>query len=370
MTTMQQLWGPDTGVPVELDGNFYGLQSWIYQGKLISTGYGGQVRAYNITTGKIIWNYNCTSIPFESPYGNNYPVNVGLIADGKIYVGTGEHSPTQPTWRGNVLQALDANTGALLWNFPCYGVSQPSGNAGNYFAAADGRLLALNGYDSMIYCFGTGPSATTVTAPNVGAPQGTPVMLTGTVTDQSPSGRLNINNGLDVALKGTPAISDADMSDWMQYLYQQRPRPENAKGVPVHLTATDPNNNFQDIGTVTSDVNGNYGIAWTPPVPGTYKVTASFAGSNAYSGSSATTYFVVGSPAAAPVVTPTPPPTATQPPTTPPSPTPIPTPVSPSPTEAVTPPTSAEPTTTYIAIAAAVIVIVAVAAALILRRRK
>jgi hypothetical protein len=198
-------------------------------------------------------------------------------------------------------------------------------------------------------------------------------MLTGTVTDQSPSGRLNINNGLDVALKGTPAISDADMSDWMQYLYQQRPRPENAKGVPVHLTAIDPNNNFQDIGTVTSDVNGNYGIAWTPPVPGTYKVTASFAGSNAYSGSSATTYFVVGSPAAAPVVTPTPPtppPTATQPPTTPPSPTPIPTPVSPSPTEAVTPPTGAEPTTTYIAIAAAVIVIVAVAAALILRRRK
>ncbi len=368
LTTMQQLWGPDTGVPVEMDANFYGLQSWFYQGKLISAGYGGQLRAYNLTTGKIIWNYNATTIPFESPYGNNYPVNVGLIADGKIYIGTGEHSPTQPTWRGNVLQAINATTGALIWNFPCYGVSQPSGNAGNYFAAADGRLLALNGYDSMIYCFGTGPSATTVTAPNIAVPQGTALMISGTVTDQSPSGRLNVNYDLDVALKGTPAISDADMSDWMQYLYNQRPMPTNAKGVPVHLTAIDPNNNFQDIGVATSDINGNYGLAWTPPVPGTYKVTATFAGSNAYSGSSATTYFVVGSPSAVPVVTPTP--TATQPPVTPASPTPIVTPVSPSPTVAPTPPASGVPTETYIAVAAAVIIIVAVAAALVLRKRK
>lgn len=368
MSTMQQVWGP--GTP-ELDGNYYGLQSWVYQGKLISTGYGGQVRAYDMKTGEILWNYNCTTIPFESPYGNNYPVNVGLIADGKIYVGTGEHSPTQPVWRGNVLQAIDADTGDLLWNFPCYGVSQPSGNAGNYFAAADGRLLALNAYDNMIYCFGTGPSATTVTAPNVGVPQGTPVMLTGTVTDQSPSGRLNVNYDLDVPLKGTPAISDADMSDWMQYLYQQRPMPTNAKGVPVHLTAIDPNNNFQDIGEVTSDINGNYGIAWTPPVPGAYMVTATFAGSRAYSGSSATTYFAVGEPTAAPaIVTPTPTPTATQPPVTPVSPTPIQTPVSPSPTQVPQPPTSDVPTETYIAIVAAVLVIVAVAAALVLRRRK
>jgi outer membrane protein assembly factor BamB len=67
-------------------------------------------------------------------------------------------------------------------------------------------------------------------------------------------------------------------------------------------------------------------------------------------------------------------PTITQPTTTPlPISTinpPIQTPISPLPSSAVVPPSSAEPTTTYIAIAVAVVVIVAVAAALVLRRRK
>jgi hypothetical protein len=67
----------------------------------------------------------------------------------------------------------------------------------------------------------------------------------------------------------------------------------NAKGVTVHLTAIDPNNNFQDIGYVTTDIYGNYATLWTPPVPGLYVVTATFEGSNSYYGSSAETAFGV-----------------------------------------------------------------------------
>jgi hypothetical protein len=372
LKTFTELWGPDTGVPVENDGNYYGMNNYVYQGMLITCGYGGQLRAYNITTGKILWTYNATTIPFESPYGNNYPIGVGLISDGKIYIGAGEHSPTEPIWRGNVLQCINAADGSLIWNFPCYGVSMSSGNAGSNFVASDGRLVALNAYDNSMYCFGIGSSATTVTAPNVAVPQGTGVMLTGTVTDQSPGGRLNVNYALDVPLKGTPCIADAFMSDWMQHLYQQRPIPANITGVPVHLTATDPNNNFQDLGYTTSDVSGNYGLSWVPPVPGTYKITATFEGSKAYGPSSSTAYLLVGPKAAvapAVVVTtaPTAVPTQTAAPTAPPTQAPT---AAPTPSPVVVPPANASPTATYIAIGLAVIIIIAAAAALILRRRK
>jgi hypothetical protein len=306
LETGQQLWASER----EADGNYYGQSEYVYQGKLLSCGYGGVLLAYDIKTGKILWNYTAKTEGFESPYGN-YPMNIGVIADGKVYIGTGEHSPTQPLYRGNVLQCINVSNGALLWNFPIYGVSQPSGNAGNYFAIADGRLLALNAYDNQIYCIGKGSSATTVTASPKVSVHGSSVMIEGTVTDQTPSGRHNTNGGLDFTLKGTPAISDEDMSDWMQYLFQQRTIPANAKGVEVTLDAIDPNYNFVHIGTVTSDITGAFGYAFTPEVPGTYTILATFAGSKSYGSSFAETFINVDE---APPATPPPEPEPPMPP--------------------------------------------------------
>jgi hypothetical protein len=154
------------------------------------------------------------------------------------------------------------------------------------------------------------------------------------------------------------------MGAWMEYLYMQQPMPTNATGVKVHLTAIDPNGNYQDIGTATSNTLGNYAIPWTPPVSGLYTVTATFEGSNSYYSSKAGTSFVVSAaPSAMPVATATP--TQTAAPTS----APTQTPVSPSPSVAPQP-TSGIPTTTYIAIAAAVVIIAVVAAAVVLRRRK
>jgi hypothetical protein len=157
----------------------------------------------------------------------------------------------------------------------------------------------------------------------------------------------------------------------MGYVYMQQAFPNNAKGVKVHLTAIDPNNNFQDIGTTTTDIGGTYGLAWTPPVEGTYKVTATFDGSKSYGNSYATTQFEVVLPSAQPAVQPTSTPAQVSPTPPPVQPTqsPVQTP-SPSPTEAVIPPAAAEPTMTYIAIGAAVIIIIAAVAALVLRKRK
>jgi hypothetical protein len=80
----------------------------------------------------------------------------------------------------------------------------------------------------------------------------------------------------------------------MDYLFHQRPVPSNAKGVEVTLDAIDPNNNYINIGTVTSDSSGNYGCLWKPEVPGTYHIIATFAGSAAYGPSYSETYMSVG----------------------------------------------------------------------------
>jgi hypothetical protein len=122
----------------------------------------------------------------------------------------------------------------------------------------------------------------------MGAPLGTSVLITGSVTDQS-SGE----TCLGIPAAGTPAISDEDMTSWMEYMYMQQEKPTDAKGVTVKLTSIDPNGNYQDLGEVTTDIWGNFGKSWIPPVPGEYVIMAEFEGSASYGSSAASTYIVV-----------------------------------------------------------------------------
>ena len=177
---------------------------------------------------------------------------------------------------------------------------------------------------------------------------GASVLIKGTVTDQSPGMTCK---GIPAA--GTPAISDNSMTAWMEYLYMQQSKPTDATGVEVHLTAVDPNGNFQDIGTTTSNTLGNFAFEWTPPVPGLYSVTAAFEGSEAYFASEAGTSFIVSeSSSYSPALT-----TTSQS-------------VLPAIDQAPQPATSANVTTTYVAIGAAVVIVIAAAAALVLTKRK
>jgi len=108
---------------------------------------------------------------------------------------------------------------------------------------------------------------------------------------------------------GVPCISDADQGHFMAAVYEQQPVPTDMTGVPVTLTAIDPNGNVVTLGTTTSDASGTWSLTWTPPsVPGNYAITATFAGSGAYYGSSAETHVYVGS-------APTPAPPTASPPT-------------------------------------------------------
>jgi hypothetical protein len=224
-------------------------------------------------------------VGFESPFGN-YPITISAIADGKIYLTNGEHSPTQPQWRG-FLRCVNASNGAELWR-----ILNRCGEENTFqTVAADGYVLSLNAFDSQIYCYGKGPSAITTTVQNDVIAKGNSVLIKGMVTDQCAGAKKIAEKQGFTA--GVPAVSDADQQGWMEFLYMQQAKPTDATGVLVHLTGIDPNGNFQDIGTTVSDEFGNYVIDWTPPVPGTYTVKATFEGSASYYGSAASTSFVV-----------------------------------------------------------------------------
>jgi hypothetical protein len=286
LDTMQLLWTSAN----ESAWNFYGMSDNIYQGKLITWGYGGELLAYNITTGQVLWNYTSKPVGLESWYGNT-PISGAVIADGKIYIYSTEHSPSQPYRRDAMIKCVDTTTGQEIWNVTHWAITA---------AISDGYLVALNYYDNSVYCYGRGPSATTVTAGPKVSVLGDKVLIEGTVTDQSPGGRQDESGVVVKPLKDSPAISDEYMGKWMEYWYAQRPMPEDAKGVNVTLSIIDPNNNSFDLGTTTSDLTGQFAYAFTPEVPGTYQVIAKFAGTGSYGPSFAHTFLTVDEGAATP----------------------------------------------------------------------
>jgi hypothetical protein len=300
----------DTGAMIwesdpEPQMNYYSMYSNYYKGMLLSPSWGGVILAYNITTGDIIWNYTAPTVGWESPYGN-YPINIFAICDDKIYTLTGEHSISQPMYRGPNLRCINATNGEEIWKILGFSANGGASLGGQYAQMGDGKVLALNYFDNQIYCFGPGPSATTVTASPSISVHGNSVMITGTVTDQTETGRRNTNDMFDFSLKGTPAISDEDMGAWMEYMFMQQGMPADATGVEVILETVDPNGNFYEIGRTTSDITGTYSLKFTPDVPGDYQIIARFEGSAAYGSSFAHTYINVED---APVPTPTPTPT-------------------------------------------------------------
>ena len=79
----------------------------------------------------------------------------------------------------------------------------------------------------------------------------------------------------------------------MLYVYKQFPKPIDASGVPVRIEAIDPNGNYQNLGTATSDMYGDFDLVFEPEVPGSYMIMATFDGSGAYYGSFAKTTLYV-----------------------------------------------------------------------------
>jgi len=263
-------------------GAFWAYSSASAYDKAYGQSYDGHIYAIDVNDGHVVWSFYSGDSHGQTPFGTWPFWNNPAIADGKVYASTTEHTPTQPRFMGYRLYCIDDNTGNEIWSI-----------AGAYAAEAiaDGMLLASNEYDSELYCFGKGPTKTTVTIKNDVVAKGNKVLITGTVTDDSPGTKKG-----EVAVRfpaGVPAVSEASMTAWMEYLHMQKPRPMDTTGVPVTLAYVDPNGKYGEIATVTSDTEG-FRVEWTPEIEGIYQVIATFDGTTSYYSSHASTAILVG----------------------------------------------------------------------------
>ena len=289
LETGRMIWGP---TPSQYYLDIYeGTQltsHLIAYDKLYACGVAGILYCYDVKTGDLLWNYTAKDPYTESMFSSNWWLGITFITDGKLYVGSGEHSANQPLPRGAPFLCLDAETGDLIWR--ANGLFRQTG-WGGLAIIGDSIMATMDTFDQRVYAVGKGPSATTVSAPDVGVALGSTIMIKGTVTDVSPG-----TTSSEITLRfpnGVPAGSDESMSDWMLYVYKQFALPASATGVEVVLSVLDSNGNFYEIGRTNSSSDGYYSLAYTPTIPGKFQVFASFEGSNAYYGSHAETSFFV-----------------------------------------------------------------------------
>ncbi len=306
VTTGTQLWttqltGADGGSTNAYD-NVGGYEAVPANGVLYLWGFGGDIWAINLQTGKIIW-YTNTEI-LSGAAGSNTPYGVwplwtftvGTVAGGMLYVPEG-HQYSPPLFRGASQLAINCTNGQPVWSITAFDVTSAP-------AISDGVMTTLNSYDEQVYAYGMGPTKTTVSAPNIGATTATPITITGSVTDISAGASQtavasNFPNGL-------PCVSDASMTQFMESVYMQQPEPHNVTGVPVTFAVIDANGNYRTIGSTTTNGLGDYSFIWKPDITGNYTVYATFAGTQSYYGSTASTGFYASSPAttSAPTATP------------------------------------------------------------------
>jgi hypothetical protein len=295
--TGKHLWGPTEG---EYYMNYYGWTElverppFIWEGKLYSSGAGGHIYCYDLTDGEILWTYLADDPYQEYLFANYWWQFFLFIADGKLYSAHLEHSAIEPMPRGAPFLCLDATTGDLIWQADGLFRSTRWGGRG---IIGDSVMVGFDTYDNRIYAVGKGPSAITIDKTMVAVGNGSTVTVQGTVMDVSPG-----TEDTEITLRfpdGVPAISDESQSKWMAYVYKQLKsvdeasvRPD-ATGVTVKIEVVNPNNEYEMLGTTTSDSYGNWAFSYCYDIPGTYMIIATFEGSGAYYGSAATSYLTV-----------------------------------------------------------------------------
>jgi hypothetical protein len=294
LSTGEKLWGPFGPTHYQNHWSYESSNSWdlIYQGKVLTGNHGGTIHALDAKTGQEIWTFTAPDPFNEYLFNNAWRLRISLITDGKLYIEHSEHSPFDPKPRGAQIYCVDLGSGELIWSLNLRGTEW-----GDRIAIGDNILVKHNTFDSRVYAIGKGPSDTAITIQDDTVSLGDDVMVKGMVTDISAGTQ---EYAISARFpKGVPAVSDTSMSAWMEYVYLQKQRPMDVTGVQVSIDAFDPNGNFVNLGTTTSDAFGFYSFKWTPETEGQYTVVATFLGSASYWPSVDETAVAVG-PAASP----------------------------------------------------------------------
>ena len=283
LATGKKVWGPNPMPNVNPFSSLGQRYSTGPNGTILTWTYGGDAYSINAKDGTYNWEYHAPSSGYESPYGTwpFWTFSVGTVADGKLFLPVG-HMYSPPLFHHAQQMAINITDGSVVWSITAFDVTSAP-------AISDGIMTTLNAYDNQLYTWGKGPTQMTVTAPDVGATTATPITIRGTVMDISAGSQqeeqaARFPNGL-------PCISEESQQAWMEYVYMQQPRPNNATGVPVQINVMDSNGNYRNIGMTTSDDSGMFTFTWKPDISGDYIVYASFAGSESYYAASAETSF-------------------------------------------------------------------------------
>jgi hypothetical protein len=250
-------------------------------GLIFANGWDGWQYVYDANDGELVFRAFSGESMGETGFGNYSWWGYTIVGDYKAYTATGQHTQPQPPSRGDALYCVDLETGSVKWKLDNF-------QEASSCSLAYGVLTYGNQYDGRVYAFSQGPTATAVEGPKKSVSLGDSVVITGSVLDMSP-GAPNI-----------PCVSDADQNEWMQWVYQNAPKPTDATGVVVHLEYVAPDGTVNDMTHVTTDLNGDFGYLWTPPDEGLYTVVATMDPTDSYYSSSDTTYVGVGPAAAAP----------------------------------------------------------------------
>jgi hypothetical protein len=295
LTTGQKVWGPYAMPNVNPFSSLGQRYTPGPNGTILTWTYGGDAYSINAADGKFNWEYHAPSSGYESPYGTwpFWTFSVGTVADGKLFLPIG-HMYSPPLFHHAQQLAINITDGSVVWGITAFDVTSAP-------AISDGVMTTLNAYDNQLYAWGKGPTKMTVTAPDVGVLTSTPITIRGTIMDISAGSKQEAPAARFA--NGLPCVSETSQQVWMEYVYMQQPRPNNATGVPIQLDVLDSNGNYRNIGTTTSDDSGMFTYTWQPDISGDYKVYARFEGSESYYAASAETSFHASEAATTPAPT-------------------------------------------------------------------
>jgi outer membrane protein assembly factor BamB len=282
------LWktSPQTYADAWTSGGLGGCHVIVYH-KLISASVGGIVYCRDIKTGELLWTYEAADKYTESYLAQSWWIRPQFASCNKVYFAHEEHSAQEPKPRGVPYFALDVESGDEVWRID--GAFRQS-NWGGRSIIGDSIIVTQDTYNQQIYAIGKGPSAMTVTVPDIAVAAKSPVLIRGTIMDISPGAD---SDALKMRFpNGVPVVSDADMSEWMLYVYKQFPE-TMVNGVPIRFEAVDPNGNYVTLGETVSDANGRFSFSFTPDKDGQYDIYAFFDGSASYYKTDAQTELIV-----------------------------------------------------------------------------
>ena len=175
LNTGVQLWTTTLPSPNAYN-SIGGYQSVLANGVIYLWGFGGDVWAVDIATGKINWQTTTNILHgdagSDTPYGvwPLWTFTCGSLADGILFVPEG-HMYSPPLFRGAKELAINTTDGSLVWSI--MGFDTTSGPA-----IADGIMTTINAYDNQIYAFGKGATRTTVGV----QPFGSQMVISGSIT--------------------------------------------------------------------------------------------------------------------------------------------------------------------------------------------